>query len=708
VSSVFISYRRDDSRDIAERICDHLTSRFGDRHVFQDVVDIAPGLAWDQAIDVAIESSDTVLVIIGDNWLTAAKDGVRRLDDPTDELREEIVRALAKPDTRVIPVLVGTAAMPTATDLPTALQGLVKRQAWTIRGGEHFHADISALADAIAPRRINRRWVLPAVGAVAALGLVVLTAVLITRPDGGKRESSTTTPTPTAPITAADVTTTISNGEITIAPVPSTTTAPVDANTAGYRTDPLTGTFNIAVLGFVADPADDRPAALEATNSENDLVRYLNDQLSVVGNGGPSTPQVDVGLFAPAAPGSPEAADVQLLADRLNADVVVTASLRSTSPSGSSFAPTFAVRTDTTSRLLQLAGTYGLGSAITFQRGFDEPAVKGEVRTALKRRSCVLVHLVLGLSYYREHNDDNARESFEQAVAADGCAAAGAGSPSGSGQEIADLYLGSLAMLAGDLPGADQWYDRALAVDPRFARAMFGKAEVAFQRSRATTCDGATDVGALHASLAAYDDAFAAYRSGLQSGQPQIPYLATQAHLQTGRAQLCLGLIEPASVDLAAVNLNQVVTDYLEAPPERQAQLADLASEAYAGLAYVEMTKAVGSDPEAALAQLDRALALGPEPARSVVIRSLRALINERLGRTADAAQDCAGVTDVSDQPCPLLNVTNFLLPYTAPLRLALTGPTAATLLLMLGGLLSMSGAALLLLAGTNRRRSSA
>ena len=171
---------------------------------------------------------------------------------------------------------------------------------------------------------------------------------------------------------------------------------------------------------------------------------------------------------------------------------------------------------------------------------------------------------------------------------------------------------------------------------------------------------------------------------------------------------MCLGLVEPASMDVAAVNLNQVVTDYLEAPPERQPQLADLASEAYAGLAFVEMTKAVGSDPEAALRATRPCATLGPEPARSVVIRSFRALINERLGRTADAAQDCAGVTDVSDQPCPLLSVTSFLLPYTAPLRLALTGPTAATLLLLMGGLLCLSGAALVLLGATNRRRSSA
>ena len=231
--------------------------------------------------------------------------------------------------------------------------------------------------------------------------------------------SSTTPPTPTAPITAVDVTTTISTQRSPSPPFHRRPPHQVDANTAAYRTEPLTGTFNIAVLGFVADPADNRPASLEATNSAKDLVQYLNET-AVAGNGGPTSPQVDVGLFAPAVPGSPEAADVQLLADRLNADVVVTASLPLDVAQRQLIPPTFAVRTDTTSRLLQLAGTYGLGSEITFQRGFDEPAVKGEVRTALKRRSCVLVHLVLGLSYYREQSDESARESFGQAVAANG------------------------------------------------------------------------------------------------------------------------------------------------------------------------------------------------------------------------------------------------------------------------------------------------
>ena len=99
------------------------------------------------------------------------------------------------------------------------------------------------------------------------------------------------------------------------------------------------------------------------------------------------------------------------------------------------------------------------------------------------------------------------------------------------------MYLGSLATLAGDLPGADQWYDRALAVEPRYARAMFGKAEVAFQRSRATTCDGATDVSALRASLAAYDDAFAAYRSGFRAASRRFRILRRKrTSSQAGRS----------------------------------------------------------------------------------------------------------------------------------------------------------------------------
>ena len=702
MGNIFISYRRDDTSAIAERICDHLTERFGDRRVFQDVVDIPQGSSWSDEIDAAIGSSDTVLVIIGPNWLTATKDGGRRLDDPSDVLRQEIVRALARPGISVVPVLIDDAAMPAPDDLPDDLKPLTGRQARTIRGGEHFHRDVAALANAIGPPAITRRrWFVPTAAATTALALVALVLVITNTTGDSDTAAPAATIGTTAVATPADPTAATIDREAdptatttTSTSTTSTTLAPVDDNAAGYETEPLTGAFNVAVLGFVATPADERAITLEATNAAKDLVQYLEDRLAEPDNSGPSVPHVDVGFFAPPEPGSPEATDVQLLADRLNADVVIGGTLRSTEPRGSSFDPTFAVRTDSTRRLLGLAGTYGLGAPTTFARGFIDPAVRLELRATLERRSCILVHLVLGLSYYRATDYDGATASFQRAIAADSCPAApAAAASSGSeGQEIAYLYLGSLALLANDQAAADGWYDRALAIDPGYARAMFGKAEVEFQRARLATCDGSADVSRLETALDMYDDAFEAYRAGLSNGQQEVPYLATQGHLQIGRARLCLGLHDPASLAVASRELNEVITDFLKAPEDRQAQLADAAAEAYAGLGYLELTKPDGPDFDTALTQIDRALELNPASERAAVFHALRAFVNTGLGRSADAANDCAGS---NGQQCPLRDADDFLHGYTEPLALAATGPPSITGRLIIACLLVVIGTTL-------------
>jgi tetratricopeptide (TPR) repeat protein len=703
VSNIFISYRRDDSRDIAERICDHLSARFGDKHVFQDVVDIAPGLPWDEAIDVAIQTSDTVLVIIGDAWLNATKDGARRLDNPSDELRQEVARALARPATRIIPVLVGNAAMPDAADLPEDLKGLALRQAKTLRGGEHFQDDVKALANAIGPPTIlHRGWIWPAAAAAVVGALAV--AVVVVNGGGANTAEPTVVPTTTPQLTTATTTAAVITTEATPSPTTVVTTVvPADTNAQLYRTTPLTGAFNVAVLGFAAEPADDQNAVTEATNSANELVRFLTDGLAQAGSSGSEIPDIDVGLFAPAAAGSPEASDMQSMADRWNADVVVTATLQSIQPNGGTFVPTFAVRAETTSRQLQLAGSYGLGAASTFTVGFEQPAVRQQLRTTLERRACVLVHLVLGLSNYRARIDDVAKSNFEQAI--NGCGAADSVSSGSEGQEIADLYLGSLALLANDLPTADAWYDRALVADPRYARALFGKAEVAFQQARATTCDATGDGSALRSSLAANGAAFDAYNAGLERGETPVPYLADQAHLQAGRAQLCLGLVDPSVLSLAGVHLQQVVSDYLVATGESKAGLAGLASEAYAGLGYLDVALSNGAGATAALDKLDRALALNPAPDRAVVFRSFRAFLNDSLGRSTDAVKDCALVTALGTQRCPMVAVGDFLLPFTGPLAFPATGSPATAMLMTLASLLLVAGVIMVRLAATNRRR---
>jgi hypothetical protein len=91
-----------------------------------------------------------VIIVIGRKWLTVTNpDGSRRIDDSADFVRREVQTALQR-GTRVIPLLVQGAALPSAADLPAELAPLATRQASAIQH-EEFSADAQRLADAIAP-----------------------------------------------------------------------------------------------------------------------------------------------------------------------------------------------------------------------------------------------------------------------------------------------------------------------------------------------------------------------------------------------------------------------------------------------------------------------------------------------------------------------------------------------------------------------------
>jgi hypothetical protein len=148
--SIFISYRRDDAAGEAGRLSDHLTRRFGPHAVFMDIDTIAPGTDFVVELDRALGSTAVVIVVIGRKWLTVTNpDGSRRIDASADFVRREIVTAFER-GTRVIPLLVQGAVMPSAADLPAELAPLATRQASAIQH-EEFSADAQRLADAIAP-----------------------------------------------------------------------------------------------------------------------------------------------------------------------------------------------------------------------------------------------------------------------------------------------------------------------------------------------------------------------------------------------------------------------------------------------------------------------------------------------------------------------------------------------------------------------------
>ena len=144
---VFVCYRREDSAASAGRVFDRLIARFGRGNVFMDVDTIRPGQDFAARIEGFVAGCDSLVAIVGRDWLRSDGAGTRRIDDPEDYVRLEIHAALTR-DTQVIPVLVAGAPMPTAEELPPEIAAFSGRQAIEV-SESRFDFDSGRLIEAI-------------------------------------------------------------------------------------------------------------------------------------------------------------------------------------------------------------------------------------------------------------------------------------------------------------------------------------------------------------------------------------------------------------------------------------------------------------------------------------------------------------------------------------------------------------------------------
>lgn len=145
---IFISYRREDSIGHTGRLYDLLAKHFGKANVFMDIDTIGPGEDFSEVIEKTCESCQVFLAIIGRSWTRVADhEGNRRLDNPSDFVRLEILHALEK-KILVVPVLVDGARMPDAKSLPDDLKRFSFRNAWEIND-MRFHHDVDQLIEAL-------------------------------------------------------------------------------------------------------------------------------------------------------------------------------------------------------------------------------------------------------------------------------------------------------------------------------------------------------------------------------------------------------------------------------------------------------------------------------------------------------------------------------------------------------------------------------
>lgn len=163
MAEIFLSYRRSDAPSATGRLADTLATVFGAERVFRDVLGIAPGSDFEAALQRSIGGARVLLAVVGPGWLDARDaQGRRRLEDPADMVRQEIVAALDA-GLAVVPVLVEGARMPAAPDLPAALQAFARCQAVAL-DDTRWADDTRRLAETL--RRDH--GIEPAAGAAAA------------------------------------------------------------------------------------------------------------------------------------------------------------------------------------------------------------------------------------------------------------------------------------------------------------------------------------------------------------------------------------------------------------------------------------------------------------------------------------------------------------------------------------------------------------
>jgi hypothetical protein len=141
---IVISYRRQDSNDIARRIYEALKVKYGEKSVYIDIESIQPSADYRVHIRQTLERALVMLAVVGREWRGVRADGGARIFDPDDPVRDEVETMLAN-RRAVMPLLVNGAVMPAESEIPQSLWPFRYLHAIAVRSGDEFRTDIQRL-----------------------------------------------------------------------------------------------------------------------------------------------------------------------------------------------------------------------------------------------------------------------------------------------------------------------------------------------------------------------------------------------------------------------------------------------------------------------------------------------------------------------------------------------------------------------------------
>jgi TIR domain len=163
---VFVCYRHDDSAWATNSLVQELRNHF---EVFQDTKSNR-SVFFREQIGAALDRCDFFLALIAEKWLTIEKDGNRRIDQSTDDVRIEIETALAR-KLPILLILVGETSRPTVAHLPESLHALGGLATSRLRYEEE--ADLKIIVDRIKRERHYKPSLIRILLPFVAVGLVL-------------------------------------------------------------------------------------------------------------------------------------------------------------------------------------------------------------------------------------------------------------------------------------------------------------------------------------------------------------------------------------------------------------------------------------------------------------------------------------------------------------------------------------------------------
>jgi len=149
---LFISYRRLETEQVAGRIFDFLSARYGNDRIFFDTADIPAASDFRKHVQTALNESVALLAIIGPNWSGHERSGRFRFwqtrTSGIDYIEMEIEIAISD-RVPIIPLLVMGASMPMPTSLPEAMRPVAYLNAVSVRAGRDFVSDMTIVTQTI-------------------------------------------------------------------------------------------------------------------------------------------------------------------------------------------------------------------------------------------------------------------------------------------------------------------------------------------------------------------------------------------------------------------------------------------------------------------------------------------------------------------------------------------------------------------------------